>query len=45
MLNNKFLKIGFLFVLFSVFIGQNIEEELKKINGKLDDIVKRLTTL
>ena len=44
MLNN-FIKGSFLTFLTLSFIFCGVEEELKKINQKLDDIGKRLTNL
>ena len=42
---NNFIKGTALLFLVSSFSFSGVEEELKKINGKLDDIGKRLTTL
>ena len=44
MLNN-FIKGSALFLLISSFIFCGVEDELKKINQKLDNIGKRLTPL
>ena len=44
MLNN-FIKGTVLFFLLASFMFCGVEEELKKINQKLDNIGKRLTTL
>ena len=45
MLKNKFIKIGLVTFLFSSLIFAGVEEELKKINQKLDGISKRLGAL
>ena len=45
MLKNKFIKIGLVAFLFSSLIFAGVEEELKKINQKLDGISKRLGAL
>jgi len=42
---NNFIKGTALLLLVGSFAFCGVEEELKKINGKLDDIGKRLTTL
>ena len=44
MINNFIIGTAFLFLVAS-FSFCGVEEELKKINSKLDDIGKRLTTL
>ena len=45
MLKNNFIKIGFGAFLFGSLIFAGVEEELKKINQKLDGISKRLGAL
>tara|TARA_Y100001960_G_scaffold305855_1_gene360428 strand:+ start:629 stop:916 length:288 start_codon:yes stop_codon:yes gene_type:complete len=45
MLKNKFIKIGFGAVLFGSLIFAGVEDELKKINDKLDGISKRIGAL
>tara|TARA_Y100000817_G_C16590328_1_gene426038 strand:+ start:24 stop:311 length:288 start_codon:yes stop_codon:yes gene_type:complete len=45
MLKNKFIRIGFGAFLFSSLIFAGVEEELKKINQKLDGISKRIGAL
>ena len=44
-MNSKFIKIGFLCFTIGAFIFAGVEEELKKINQKLDGISSRLTQL
>jgi len=45
MLKNNFIKIGLGAFLFGSLIFAGVEEELKKINDKLDGISKRLGSL
>ena len=45
MLKNKFIRIGLCSVLFGSLIFAGVEEELKKINQKLDGISKRIGAL
>ena len=43
--NNKLVKIGLSVFLLSAFMFGGVEEELKKINDKLDNIDTRLKSL
>ena len=43
--NNKLVKIGLSVFLLSAFMFSGVEEELKKINDKLDNIDTRLKSL
>ena len=45
MLKNNFIKMGLAVFLFGTLIFAGVEDELKKMNQKLDDISKRLTSL
>ena len=45
MLKNNLVKLGLVFSLLTAFTFAGVEEELKKINDKLDKIDKRLTTI
>ena len=45
MLKNNLLKFSLLFLLLPAFIFAGVEDELKKINDKLDKIDKRLIVI
>ena len=45
MLKNNFIKMGLVVFLFGTLTFAGVEDELKKMNQKLDDISKRLSVV